>query len=29
LLDSGLFDFKNLKMGTRVAEGDVVFDQEI
>ena len=28
LLDGKLFDFKNLKMGDRVAEGDVVFDDE-
>ena len=26
LLDAGLFDFKNLRIGDKVAEGDVVFD---
>jgi tRNA 2-thiocytidine biosynthesis protein TtcA len=28
LLDSSLFDFKNLKIGDKVAEGDVAFDDE-
>ncbi len=28
LLDSGLFDFKNLQIGDRVAEGDIAFDDE-
>ncbi len=28
LMDSDLFDFKNIKMGDAVDEGDVVFDQE-
>jgi tRNA 2-thiocytidine biosynthesis protein TtcA len=27
LLDGTLFDFKNLKMGDRVSEGDVAFDE--
>jgi tRNA 2-thiocytidine biosynthesis protein TtcA len=29
LLDSGLFDFKNIRFGQHQAEGDVVFDQEV
>jgi tRNA 2-thiocytidine biosynthesis protein TtcA len=28
LMDSKLFDFKHIKMGDSVGEGDVVFDQE-
>jgi tRNA 2-thiocytidine biosynthesis protein TtcA len=28
LLDGSLFDFKNLKIGDKVAEGDVAFDDE-
>jgi tRNA 2-thiocytidine biosynthesis protein TtcA len=26
LLDGGLFDFKNMQLGTAVEEGDVAFD---
>jgi len=29
LLDGGLFDFKNIREGAKVAEGDVVFDDGI
>ncbi|MGB8518129.1 MAG: tRNA 2-thiocytidine(32) synthetase TtcA [Gallionella sp.] len=28
LMDSNLFDFKHIQMGDRLAEGDVVFDQD-
>jgi tRNA 2-thiocytidine biosynthesis protein TtcA len=28
LLDSELFDFKNIRLGQQSADGDVVFDQE-